>query len=239
MYVIKYVVTYFVEYVYITLYFIYYHILILIVFTFFFIIIVSIVWITVWYQYYFLRTPDRHTVLDNAIIYSPANGRVIDVFDSKEAVLQCYKADRQACEVLVNDVWDNVSVIVIMLTLWDVHYQRMPTSARVLNQVYAPGTFLNAVFGSGRTQALVQNEHQTLLFQTDQGHRFKVIQIAWLVARRIISLVSDDHYITQWSLIGCIRFGSQVALVLDEHARIEVKKGDYLIDGHSIIGRRV
>jgi phosphatidylserine decarboxylase len=117
------------------------------------------------------------------------------------------------------------------MNVFDCHVNRSPTAGRIERIVYRPGAFINAELD----KASEDNERKALLIATASGGRIGVVQIAGLVARRIVSFVSEGASIGVGERIGMIRFGSRVELYLPEGVRPLVAEGQTAVAGETII----
>jgi phosphatidylserine decarboxylase len=125
----------------------------------------------------------------------------------------------------------------IMMTPLDVHYQRSPNNATLIEEVYVKWKRLNAMDTDPTMKSTLQNEYNAMLFETKKWVRYKIIQIAWTVARRIVSYVDVDDKVAQWDIIGLIRFGSQVTVIFDNNVDIVAKVWDKVVDGETILAK--
>ncbi len=202
-----------------------------------FLILALIVLFYLFWKLWFSRDPERKGPKDPDIILSPANGRVAVVqrFDSsKTASVTAQKWNKGRAGILCKDVAQSGWFVLIVMTPFDVHYQRAPVEGTVLSSRRTPGKFLNAV-KDPETFLALENEKNEILLTTAYG-KVKVVQIAGYLARRIRSHVTPGKHVKRGATIGFIDLGSQVALVLPERARVRVKPGDTVIDGESVIG---
>ena len=168
------------------------------------------------YFAYFFRNPHRPTEQDNSIIYSPADGTVMAVEDFYD-------------EEYLNE--DAVKVT-IFLSVFNVHVNRSPVAGEIKYQRYTCGQFVPAY----EKNASFENERHAIGVQNDKM-KVLVIQVAGLLARRIVSWVTLGHNLSQGECYGMIKFGSSTELVLPKNVEILVKKGDAVTGGKSIIGR--
>lgn len=122
--------------------------------------------------------------------------------------------------------------ISIFMNVFDVHVNRVPVSGRLVTQTYYPGTFVNASFD----KASKHNERNALILDTDEG-QITMVQIAGLVARRIVSWVEEGENLNRNQRYGMIRFGSRVDLYLPQNAEIMVTVGQKVQAGWSPIWR--
>ena len=120
----------------------------------------------------------------------------------------------------------------IFLSVFDVHVQRTPLTARVDKIEYRMGSFLDARNG----RAHLENEQNSLTLISPYGN-IKVTQIAGLIARRIVCRVKEGDSLKQGERYGLIRFGSQVDILIPEAARILVQKGDKVRGGETVVAK--
>ena len=172
---------------------------------------------TVWCAYFF-RDPQRVTPVREGIVVAPADGRVsqlANVVPPQELALGEHALPR----------------ISIFMSVFDCHVNRSPVAGRVELIVYRAGKFLSADLD----KASEDNERNSFVIATDTGQRFWVIQIAGLVARRIVPFVREGEAIAAGQRIGMIRFGSRVDVYLPEGARPLVAEGQTAIAGETVL----
>lgn len=189
-----------------------------------------------YYQLWFLRQPDRRPPMDEAIFASPANGSVSAVASWDRGSLELSK-DLGTIAVLTEDLGPRGLLISIEMDISNVHYQRAPIRSRLIAEAYRPGAFRNALIHTNEYGFRLENEHNALLFETPSGLRYKVVQIAGLLARRIVDYVEPGQEVLQGEVIGLIKLGSQVTLILPEGVEPLVKKGDVVVDGETAVAR--
>ena len=189
-----------------------------------------------YYQVWFLRQPDRNIPNDELVFVSPANGKIAAVtyWESEQLA---WNKDAGVVQVLTKDIGDKGWLIAIEMDVTNVHYQRAPVSSQLLSEEYTTGQFNNALIQTNPFGFRVENERNTLLFQTPEGIKYKVVQIAGLLARRIIDYVEPGQQVKQGEVIGLIKLGSQVAIILPENVEPIVKAGEMVIDGESILAK--
>jgi phosphatidylserine decarboxylase len=174
--------------------------------------------LTIWCAYFF-RDPARVTPVREGIIVSPADGRVSQIANAvppKELEL----GDRPLPRVS------------IFMSVFDCHINRSPVSGRVDRIVYRPGKFLNADLD----KASEDNERNAFVItMTGIGRRIAVIQIAGLVARRIVPFAREGEAVAAGQRIGMIRFGSRVDVYLPDGTRALVSEGQTAIAGETVI----
>ncbi len=182
----------------------------------------KIVWLTVVVAavavqtFWFFRDPDRIIPAGEGLIVSPADGKIIELSEAKE-------------ERFLKDRAIKVS---IFLNLFDVHVNRIPCSGRIRGIHYQPGTFLAA----NKDLASTENEQNALLLETPSGAKLVFVQVAGLVARRIICWVKEGDGVERGFRFGMIRFGSRTDLFLPLGTEIKVRLGQKVKGGSSIIG---
>jgi len=167
---------------------------------------------------YFFRNPNRPLPTDDSILYSPADGTVMNI------------------EEFFDDEYLNEEAkkVTIFLSVFNVHVNRAPMSGEIKYQRYTCGGYLPAYKDSA---SFVNERHAIGL---DNGkNRILVIQIAGLLARRIVSWVTLGKNIKQGECYGMIKFGSSTELVMPKTVEVLVKKGDKVKGGLTIIGRQI
>lgn len=165
---------------------------------------------------WFFRNPHRTPPDDPRAIVSPADGRVL-------SVEQLYEP-----RVLKEDV-QRVS---IFMGLTDVHVNRIPCDGRIVGRYYYPGKFFSAF----KDKASLDNEQQALVVETPAGQRVMFVQIAGLVARRIVTWVREGDTVQRGSRYGLIRFGSRMDVYLPLGVRVMVKPGERVAGASSVLG---
>lgn len=168
------------------------------------------------YFAYFFRDFQRVTPYDPNILYSPADGTVMGV------------------DEIFDDEYLNEPAIkvTIFLSVFNVHTNRAPLDGEIKYQRYTCGQFVPAY----EKNASFENERHAI--GMDNGRmRFLVIQIAGLLARRIVSWVTVGTKLQQGETYGMIKFGSSTELVVPRNVEITVKKGDKVVGGITVVGR--
>ena len=175
--------------------------------------------ITIW-VYYFFRDPDRVVIGDDDYLVSPADGEIIkieEVDGPKELSLENKKFKK----------------ISIFMNVFDCHVNRIPCSGKIEEILYKPGKFFNASLD----KASEDNERNYFKIKNSQGQDVVVVQIAGLIARRIISEVSKDQELSQGDRVGMIRFGSRVDVYFENYETI-VKIGQKAISGETLLAKK-
>lgn len=165
---------------------------------------------------YFFRDPERITPDDEDVIVSPADGKVIlveKVFDDRFVNEHVYK-------------------ISIFMNIFNVHVNRMPMSGRVSAIEHEPGRFYSA----NTDRAALENEFCAVTVNTSSEVRFAVVQVAGLIARRIVCWITKGDAISKGQRFGMIRFGSRVDLYLPLKTQIEISPGQKVRAGETILG---
>ena len=172
--------------------------------------------LTVW-VYYFFRDPERTIIGDDSYLVSPADGEVIKVEEvdgPKELGLENKKFKK----------------ISIFMNVFDCHVNRTPCSGIVEDILYKPGKFLNASLD----KASEENERNYFKIRLNNGEEIIIVQIAGLIARRIVCEVEQGQNLKQGERIGMIRFGSRVDIYF-KNKKILAKLGQNVVSGESLI----
>lgn len=196
----------------------------------------SLIWLIIVillrYQIFFLRLPNRTIIEDTNIFLSPANGTIIAIVTwINDPVI---KNHRTVVENAMKDTGTGSTMVSIMMTPLNVHYQRAPQTSTLIAQTYQTGKFLNAM--ATGLDATFENEYNAMLFETPNKTKFKVIQIAGFLARRIVPFLKVWESIKQGDLIGLIKMGSQVTIIFDKNVDVKAKVGDTVHEGLTILG---
>jgi phosphatidylserine decarboxylase len=129
-----------------------------------------------------------------------------------------------------NAIYTRVS---IFLNVFNVHVQRAPIAGKILEVVYRPGKFINATLD----KASVDNERSTVLMETTTGEKIAFVQIAGLIARRILNTLHKDQVVAAGELYGLIRFGSRLDIYLPEGVEPMVTIGQTMVGGETVIAQ--
>ncbi|MDR2098492.1 MAG: phosphatidylserine decarboxylase [Rickettsiales bacterium] len=171
------------------------------------------------FAYYFFRDPERVAPDGDGLVLAPADGRVLPVVESAlppELKMGAEKYVR----------------ISIFMSVFDVHVNRSPVSGRVLKSVYVAGKFFNA----DMDKASKHNERNIMLIETDGHAKVCCVQIAGLVARRIVSRAKAGDSVKAGERFGLIKFGSRLDVYLPrDKYRVLVKSGQSTIAGETVI----
>lgn len=193
-------------------------------------ILLSLVWegfavfgiiLTLWCAYFF-RNPARVTPLRPGVIVSPADGMVSNI---QQVELPGELDD--------NDDGKLYTRISIFLNVFDVHVQRVPLAGKILEVVYRPGKFFNATLD----KASVDNERSTVLLEAANGQKIAFVQIAGLIARRIINTLEKGQSVSTGELYGLIRFGSRLDVYMPTSITPLVSVGQRMVAGETVLAQ--
>jgi len=199
------------------------------------VIVVIVVALVAYYRIWFLRMPDRNVPNNSSVFVAPANGVVVSVNRWDAASLTILKKQFGIINVWTKDVDTAGTIISIQMDPTNVHFQRAPIAGKVVSERYTKGNFNNAVVMSNTFGIRFENEHNEFLMETATGKKYKVIQIAGFVARRIVDFTHPNQEVKQGEVIGLIKLGSQVTIILPHDVTVLAKKGDITIDGETVI----
>ena len=177
---------------------------------------ILLILITVW-VYYFFRDPERYPIKDDSYLVSPADGLITDISE---------KSGPEELR-LENTSYTRVS---IFMNVFNCHVNRIPTSGKVDEIYYKPGKFLNASLD----KASEENERNYFKIKLSNGEELVIVQIAGLIARRIVCEVEQDQDLKQGDRIGMIRFGSRVDIYF-KNKKVLAKLGQNVVSGESLI----
>jgi phosphatidylserine decarboxylase len=172
--------------------------------------------LTVW-VYYFFRDPDRISIEDDSFLVSPADGLISNISE----------VDGPAELSLENKKFTKIS---IFMNVFNCHVNRTPVSATVEEILYKPGKFLNASLDKSSEE----NERNYYRLKLKNGDEIIVVQIAGLIARRIVTEVSVNQSLDQGERIGMIRFGSRVDVYFNNR-KLLAKLGQNVVAGESLL----
>ena len=173
--------------------------------------------LTAWCVYFF-RDPDRVTPTRQGLVISPADGVVQSVGKAEPP---------PELEMPAKPVWR----ICVFMNVFNVHVNRAPVDGTITKMEYRPGKFLNASLDKASTD----NERQCFRIETPTGKEFAVVQIAGLVARRILADVEPGDEVQAGQRIGMIRFGSRVDVYLPPNVVPMVCEGQLAIAGETVL----
>jgi phosphatidylserine decarboxylase len=171
-------------------------------------------WIIFIFVLQFFRDPSRVTPDGDATVIAPADGRVIYIGET---------TDPYANEKRLK--------ISVFMNVFNVHSNRIPVAGMVEKKQYYPGQFFNAALD----KASERNERNALFLKSKNGHQLTCVQIAGLVARRILCYVDEGAEVVRGERFGFIRFGSRVDLYLPKTSKVMSSLGDKVVGGETIL----
>jgi phosphatidylserine decarboxylase len=171
-------------------------------------------WLASLFILQFFRDPPREVPEDPRAVVSPADGRIVSVGKARDPYL-----DRDALKVSV------------FMNVFNVHSNRSPVDGTVKQRWYHPGSFLNAALD----KASDENERNALWLRTQSGQDVTCVQIAGLVARRVLCYVDAGASLERGQRFGFIRFGSRVDVYLPPEAQPEAALGDTVYATESVL----
>jgi len=181
-----------------------------------FVLILTTVWV-----YYFFRDPARYSINDDSYLVSPADGLITDISE---------KSGPEELR-LENTTYTKVSVF---MNVFNCHVNRVPISGKVEEIYYKPGKFLNASLD----KASEENERNYFKIKSNiDNEEIIIVQIAGLIARRIVCDVEQGQELKQGDRIGMIRFGSRVDIFF-KNKKVLAKKGQNVTAGESLIASK-
>ena len=175
--------------------------------------------LSIW-VYYFFRDPERISISDENYLTSPADGEVLMV----------HEVDGPKELGLENKKFTKIS---IFMNVFDCHVNRTPCEGKISEILYKPGKFLNASLD----KASEDNERNYYKIINNQGEEVIVVQIAGLIARRIVCESTKDQQLQQGQRIGMIRFGSRADVYYENYETL-VKVGQKTIAGETLLAKR-
>ena len=176
--------------------------------------------ITIWI-YYFFRDPERFSIKNDNYLISPADGivsQIVEVNGPADLGLESKKFTR----------------VSIFMNIFNCHVNRSPLSGKITQVLYKAGKYLNASLD----KASEDNEKNYVKITNSNGGEIVLVQIAGLIARRIVCEVKEDEEIKQGEKFGIIRFGSRVDLYFDNY-EIMVKKNQKTVSGETLIAKKI
>jgi len=176
------------------------------------ILMVAITLFVVW----FFRNPERYFQDEEKLVISPADGKVVKIDDVE----------------ITGTIAGKYKKISIFMNVFNVHVNRAPYSGQIETINYHEGKFLSA----NLDKASVDNERNEVIIRTDDGRVLWAVQIAGLIARRIVCWLNVGTPVKKGERFGLIRFGSRVDIYLPEDSKISVKLGDKVKAGETPLG---
>lgn len=170
-----------------------------------------------WFSCHFFRDPERVVPQDENVAVSPADGRVIRVDKRQDPI-----------------TGDMCTCICVFMNVFSVHVNRSPVTGVVEKIRYYPGKFFNAAWDKAATD----NERCAYLMRDAGGNAWTMVQIAGLIARRIVCRVDEGDSLSRGERFGMIRFGSRVDLYIPDGYTSSVRIGEQVFAGQSILARK-
>ena len=167
---------------------------------------------------WFFRDPSRNTPVDSNLIISSADGKVClidEAYPPTEVSMKQEKMKR----------------VCVFMNVFNVHVNRSPVAGVIKDIVYKEGQFLNASLD----KASEKNERSSLIINSEHGADIVVVQIAGLIARRILGFVSKHQNLNQGERFGLIRFGSRVDIYMPLDSTVKCSVGDKVVAGESVL----
>jgi len=164
----------------------------------------------------FFRDPERIGPISEDALISPADGKVILI------------------EKIIDDQYllGQVTKVSIFMNVFNVHVNRVPVNGTVEKILYTPGKFYSADSDRGA----MHNEHCATILRSTRGHRLAFVQVAGLIARRIVCWLEVDDQVRRGQRFGLIRFGSRVDLYIPTQTQLEIAVGQKVKAGETVIG---
>ncbi len=167
---------------------------------------------------YFFRNPNRVTPVDKNLVIAPADGLI-------QSITTC-KAPSE-----LNMGEEDMTRVSIFLSVLNVHVTRVPADGRILSLAYNPGKFLNASLD----KASNENERQSVVMETIDGKKIIFVQIAGLIARRIVCDLEEGQEVKAGERYGIIRFGSRMDVYLPKTTKLCIAVGQVSVGGETIL----
>ena len=167
---------------------------------------------------WFFRDPSRNTPVDSNLIISSADGKVCLI-------------DEACPPTEVSMKQEKMKRVCVFMNVFNVHVNRSPVAGVISDIVYKEGQFLNASLD----KASEKNERSSLVINSNHGADIVVVQIAGLIARRILGFVSKNQNLNQGERFGLIRFGSRVDIYIPLDSTVKCSVGDKVVAGESVL----
>lgn len=164
---------------------------------------------------YFFRDPERVVPHGLYLLTSPADGKIIDISEQLEPYFGSGKTLR----------------ISIFMNVFNCHVNRSPVSGQVRDMKYRPGSFVSA----NRSRAVAENEANAVLLKDESGRMVTVVQVAGLIARRIVCHAQVGDHLQLGQRYGMIRFGSRLDVYIPLDSKVLMKKGEKTVAGQTVL----
>lgn len=175
--------------------------------------------LTIWCVYFF-RDPERFTPNGDNLVISPADGVVSEVSKNQTPPSDLRLDSKQK--------WQKISVF---LNVFNVHVNRIPISGKITDVNYKEGEFLNA----NLAESSHKNERNAAIVKTANGDEVIFVQIAGLIARRIVSDLEKNQQVKAGDRYGIIRFGSRADIYVPQNANVKILEGQIMIGGETVL----
>lgn len=166
---------------------------------------------------FFFRDPERNLVNREKAVLTPADGKII-------AIERLTSGDNRFTDTAVK--------LSIFMSLFNAHINRIPIGGKISQLTYHPGKF----FSANLDKASLHNESNMVMLETDNREKIVFVQVAGLIARRIVCWVKAGDYVKAGQRFGLIRFGSRLEVYLPPDSTITVRKGEKVKAGQTVIG---
>ncbi len=170
-----------------------------------------------WFACHFFRDPERVVPHESDVAVSPADGRIIRIDTRKDPI----SGEDRIC-------------VCVFMNVFSVHVNRTPVAGAIEDIRYLPGKYFNAAWD----KAAEENERCAYAIRDGEGHVWTMVQIAGLIARRIVCRVHVGDTLAKGERYGMIRFGSRVDLYIPEEYTTVVTVGDTVFAGQSVVARK-
>ena len=175
--------------------------------------------VTIWI-YYFFRDPERFSINDENYLLSPADGIISQIIETNGPQ-----------ELHLNE--KKYTRVSIFMNVFDCHVNRIPSSGAVSQILYKPGKYINASLN----KASEENERNYIKIKNSNGDELILVQIAGLIARRIVCEIKEKEELKQGDKFGIIRFGSRVDLYFENY-KLLVRENQKTIAGETLIAKK-
>jgi len=182
-----------------------------------FVLLTTLTGVLCLFTMFFFRDPTRETQVPEKSVLTPADGKVLEIRHLKDEN---------------NPLGAPAVKVSVFMSLFSVHVNRIPVGGKILTILYNPGKF----FSANLDKASEQNENNSITLQTDDGRRIVLVQIAGLIARRIVCWIKEGDHVKTGQRFGLIRFGSRLDLYLPYDSRIIVQPFHKVRAGETILG---
>ena len=166
---------------------------------------------------YFFRDPNRETQVHEKTVLTPADGKILGI---------------QHLQNNANPLGKPAIKVSIFMSIFNVHVNRIPAAGRILKIIYHPGKF----FSANMDKASEQNENNSIILETSDGREIAFVQIAGLIARRIVCWITEGAEVKAGQRFGLIRFGSRLDIYLPDDTKLLIQTKNKVKAGKTILG---